>query len=328
MPANLPPQYKEAEERYRQARTTPEKILALEEMLAIIPHHKGTDKLIAQLRKRLSQHKEESQRRPSTSRQIDPFVIKKEGASQVVLVGLPNCGKSQILASLTNALPLIADYPFTTRVPLPGMMKFENIQIQLLDAPPLMDEYAESGLFNLIRNADALAVVLDLTEDCGTQIDLILEELARRRIKILKKGEEKKFEIGLSHKRAVFIANKADLREAQENCRDFLNKFSKIYPILCTSAKENLNLDSLKREIFAILDTVRAYTKAPGKTADLDDPVILPKGSTVLDFASQIHKDFVQKLKFARIWGGEKYDGQMVQRDYVLRDGDIIELHV
>ena len=328
MPANLPPQYKEAEERYRQARTTPEKILALEEMLAIIPHHKGTDKLIAQLRKRLSQHKEESQRRPSTSRQIDPFVIKKEGASQVVLVGLPNCGKSQILASLTNALPLIADYPFTTRVPLPGMMKFENIQIQLLDAPPLMDEYAESGLYNLIRNADALAMVLDLTEDCGTQIDLILEELARRRIMILKKGEEKKFEIGLFHKRAVFIANKADLREAQENCRDFLNKFSKIYPILCISAKENLNLDSLKREIFAILDTVRAYTKAPGKTADLDDPVILPKGSTVLDFASQIHKDFVQKLKFARIWGGEKYDGQMVQRDYVLRDGDIIELHV
>ena len=328
MPANLPPQYKEAEERYRQARTTPEKILALEEMLAIIPHHKGTDKLIAQLRKRLSQHKEESQRRPSTSRQIDPFVIKKEGASQVVLVGLPNCGKSQILASLTNALPLIADYPFTTRVPLPGMMKFENIQIQLLDAPPLMDEYAESGLFNLIRNADALAVVLDLTEDCGTQIDLILEELARCRTKVLKKGEEKKFEIGLFYKRAVFIGNKADLTEAQDNCRDFLNKFSKIYPILCISAKENLNLDSLKREIFAILDTVRAYTKAPGKTADLDDPVILPEGSTVLDFASQIHKDFVQKLKFARIWGREKYDGQMVQRDYVLRDGDIIELHV
>ncbi len=327
MPANLPPQYKEAEERYRQARTTPEKILALEEMLAIIPHHKGTDKLIAQLRKRLSQHREESQRRPSTSRQIDPFVIKKEGASQVVLVGLPNCGKSQILASLTNALPLIADYPFTTRVPLPGMMKFENIQIQLVDAPPLMDEYAEAGLFNLIRSADALAVVLDLTEDCGTQIDLILEELARRRIKILKRDEERKFEIGLSHKRAVFIANKADLREAQENCRDFLKKFSQIYPVFCTSAKENLNLDSLKGEIFAILDTVRAYTKAPGKTADLDDPVILPKGSTILDFASQIHKDFVQKLKFARIWGGEKYDGQMVQRDYVLRDGDIIELH-
>ena len=73
---------------------------------------------------------------------------------------------------------------------------------------------------------------------------------------------------------------------------------------------------------------MRAYTKAPGKPADLSDPVILPKGKTVLDFAAQIHKDFAQKLKYARIWGKEKYDGQMVQRDYVLRDGDIIEMHM
>ena len=327
MPANLPPQYKEAEDRYRQAKTTPEKILALEEMLAIIPHHKGTDKLIAQLRKRLSQHKEESQRRSSTSRQVDPFAVKKEGASQVVLVGLPNCGKSHLLASLTNALPVIADYPFSTRVPLPGMIKFENIQIQLVDAPPLMDEYAESGLFNLIRQADALVIVIDLAEDCGAQIDLILEELGRRRVNILKKGDEKRREIGQFYKRAVFIGNKADLKEAQGNCRHLLENFSKTYPVLCISSKENLNLDGLKQEIFSILDIVRTYTKAPGKSADLNDPIILPKGSSVLDFASQVHKDFVQKLKFARIWSRQKYDGQMVQRDYILKDRDIIELH-
>jgi ribosome-interacting GTPase 1 len=328
MPANLPPQYKEAEERYRQAKTTPEKILALEEMLAIIPHHKGTDKLIGQLRKRLSQHKEETQRRASTSRQADPFMIKKEGAAQVGLIGLPNCGKSQILASITNALPLIADYPYTTRIPLPGMMKFENIQIQMLDTPPLMDEFAESGLFNLIRNTDALAVVLDLAEDCGAQMDLILEELNRHRIRILKKGEEKKQEVGWFYKRALFVGNKADLKEAQENCRHLLNQCSKAYPVLCISAKEILNLEELKKEVFGIVDLVRAYTKAPGKNPDLNDPVILPKGSKVLDFASQIHKDFVQKLRFARIWGKEKYDGQMVQRDYLLQDGDVIELHI
>jgi len=328
MPANLPPQYKEAEEHYRQAKTTAEKILALEEMLAIIPHHKGTDKLIAQLRKRLSQHKDEAKRRPSTSRQVDPFAVRKEGAAQVVLVGLPNSGKSQILASLTNALPLIADYPFTTRFPLPGMMKFENIQIQIIDAPPLMDEYSESGLFNLIRSADALIVVLDLTEDCRTQVELVLEELTRRRIRVLKKDEGKKSEIGVSCKRAVLVGNKADLAEAQENCRQLLAGFSTSYPAICISARENLNLEELKKEIFNVLDTVRAYTKAPGRPADLQDPVILPKGSTVLDFAAQIHKDFTQKLKFARIWGREKYDGQMVQRDYVLKDGDIIELHI
>lgn len=328
MPANLPPQYKEAEERYRQAKTNAEKILALEEMLAIIPHHKGTDKLIAQLRRRLSQHKEEAKRKPSTSRQADPFTVKKEGAAQVVLVGLPNCGKSQILASLTNALPLIADYPFSTRLPLPGMMKFENIQIQIVDSPPLMDEFAETGIFNLIRNANALMVVLDLTEDCSTQIELILEELNRRRIKILKKGEAQEKEIGFFYKKAVFVGNKADLPEAQENCQKFLTDFSSIYPAICISAKENYNLEELKKEIFLTLDLVRAYTKAPGKPADLEDPVILPKGSTVLDFAAQIHKDFIQKLKYARIWGKEKYNGQMVQRDYVLIDGDVIELHI
>jgi ribosome-interacting GTPase 1 len=327
MPANLPPQYKEAEERYRQARTNKEKVLALEDMLAIIPHHKGTDKLIAQLRKRLSQHKLEAKRRPSTSRQIDPFVVRKEGAAQVLLVGLPNGGKSQILASLTNALPLIADYPFTTRLPLPGMMRFENIQIQMVDTPPLMDEYAESGLFNLIRNADALVIVLDLTEACRTQIELVLEELDHRKIRILKKGEEKRTEFGLFYKRAVFAGNKADLQVAQVHCRKLLEEFSEIYPVLCVSAQENLNLDELKKDIFGILDTVRAYTKAPGKPADLQDPVILPKGSTILDFAAQIHKDFAQKLKFARIWAKEKYNGQMVQRDYVLKDGDVVELH-
>jgi ribosome-interacting GTPase 1 len=327
MPANLPPQYKEAEDRYRQARTNEEKILALEEMLAIVPHHKGTDKLIAQLRKRLSQHKEEAKHRPSTSRQIDPFVVKKEGAAQVLLVGLPNGGKSQILASLTNASPMIADYPFSTRLPLPGMMKFENIQIQIVDTPPLMDEYAESGLFNLIRHAEALAIVLDLTEDCRTQIELLLEELNRRGIRILKKGEGRRTEGGLSYKRAVFVGNKADLHLAQAHCRKLLEEFSEIYPVLCISAKENLHLEELKKDIFGILDAVRVYTKAPGKSADLQDPVILPHGSIILNFAAQIHKDFAQKLKFARIWNKEKYNGQMVQRDYVLKDGDIIELH-
>ena len=296
-------------------------------MLAIVPHHKGTDKLIGQLRKRLSQHKEEAKRRPSTSRIIDPFVVKKEGAAQVILAGLPNGGKSQILASLTNALPTIADYPFTTRLPLPGMMKFENIQIQMVDTPPLMDEYAESGLFNLIRQAEALVIVLDLAEDCRTQIELVVEELNRRGVRILEKGEEKKAEGGLFYKKAVMAGNKADLHAAQAHCRKLLEEFSGIYPVLCISAKENLNLDELKKDIFSILDMVRVYTKAPGKSADLQDPVILPRGSTILNFAAQIHKDFAQKLKFARIWGKEKYNGQMVQRDHLLKDGDIIELH-
>jgi ribosome-interacting GTPase 1 len=208
------------------------------------------------------------------------------------------------------------------------MMKFENIQVQIVDSPPFMDEFAETGLSNLIRNADALVIVLDLTEDCGTQIDLIQEEMNRRRVRVLKKGEERKPEVGLYPKRALLIGNKADLKESQGNCRQLLDRFSKEYPVLCISAKENLNLEEAKKEIFSILDIVRSYTKAPGKNPDFDDPVILSKGSRVLDFASQIHKDFAQKLKYARIWGKEKYDGQKVPRDYLLKDGDVIELHI
>ena len=329
MPANLPPQYKEAENRYRQAKTEAEKIMALEEMLAIIPHHKGTDKLIAQLRKRLSQHKDESQRRSPASRKSDPFAVRKEGAAQVVLLGLPNSGKSRLLSALTNARPLVADYPFTTRAPLPGMVKFENIQIQLVDAPPLMDSISDAGLYTLLRNADAIAVVLDLSEDPEAQMELIFEELAKHRIRILPKEEEgQEREMGFFYKQAVFLGNKVDLKESQRRCREWLDRYSKYYPVLCLSAKEEQNLDALKEGIFSVLGKIRAYPKAPGKQADLNDPVILPKGSTVLDFASQIHKDFLTKLKFARIWSREKYDGQMVQRDYVLQDGDIIELRM
>ncbi len=191
-----------------------------------------------------------------------------------------------------------------------------------------MDEFAESGLFNLLRSVDALAIVLDLTEDPSAQVDLINEELSRRRIRILTRGEEKKPEIGVYPKRGVLIGNKCDLKEAQPNCQNLIHQFSPRFPVLCLSAKEMVNVAELPKEIFGILDIVRAYTKTPGRSADLNDPVILPKGSNVLSFASQIHKDFAQKLRYARIWGKEKYDGQMVQRDYVLRDGDVIELHI
>jgi hypothetical protein len=60
----------------------------------------------------------------------------------------------------------------------------------------------------------------------------------------------------------------------------------------------------------------------------MKSPVVLPRGSTVLEMAESIHKDFAHQLKFARIWGSEKFDGQRVQRDYVVQEGDIIEIHI
>jgi ribosome-interacting GTPase 1 len=133
MPANLPPQYFEAEENFRSANTTPGKIAALEEMLAIMPKHKGTDHLRAELRRRIAKLTQASDKKAATQRAS--MVILKEGAAQIVVVGPPNAGKSQLVSSVTSASPTVAEYPFTTHSATPGMMEFENIQIQLIDTP-------------------------------------------------------------------------------------------------------------------------------------------------------------------------------------------------
>jgi ribosome-interacting GTPase 1 len=100
------------------------------------------------------------------------------------------------------------------------------------------------------------------------------------------------------------------------------------WPTLAVSATQGHNLEALHRELYALLDIVRVYTKAPGKKPDLTAPFAMPRGSTVVEVAATVHKDFATHLKFARIWGTEKYDGQMVQRDYIVQEGDVIELHM
>ncbi len=143
MSTNLPPEYFEAERRYRAAKTPAEKIACIEELIRIVPKHKGTDKLRAGLRKRLSKQKAISQTKKGTGKRESAFSIDKEGAGQVVLVGPVNVGKSALVATLTNATPEVAGFPHTTWKPTPGMMLMENIQFQLIDTPPLNRDYME-----------------------------------------------------------------------------------------------------------------------------------------------------------------------------------------
>ena len=164
MPANLPPDYLRVEQRYREAATPEAKVEALQEMLAVIPKHKGTDHLRADLRKRLSAHRKEAQqtkKKGTRAAQLDH--IEREGAGQVALVGVPNAGKSSIVAACTSAAVEVADYPFTTLRPAVGMMAFEDIQIQLVDLPPIHPDYTESWAFNIVRNADLTLLTIDLS---------------------------------------------------------------------------------------------------------------------------------------------------------------------
>ncbi len=326
MPANLPPQYFEAEKTFREAKTTPEKIVALEEMLAIMPKHKGTDHLRADLRGRIAKLTQTGDKKAAIQRAS--MVIQKEGAAQLLVIGLPNVGKSQLVATLTNASPMIADYPFTTQTLTPGMMEFENIQIQLIDTPPLVASSTQPWLLpNLIR-ADALLVVIDLSDDPLAQMETITTELGKMRTAVDTKKADEEQSNALQLKKALIIGNKVDLDEANQNYTVLQELYQDELPVVAISAKKGIGLEELKLKIYQMLDIIRVYTKTPGQKPDLSDPIILERGSTLEDAATEVHKDFRGRLKYARVWGSGKHDGVMVKRDHVLKDGDIIELHV
>ena len=325
MPANLTPQYLEAEANFKQAKTIPEKIKALEIMMAIIPKHKGTEKIRAQLKSRMAKLKEELQRRPTIGRTEQAYTIKREGVAQVVLLGLPNAGKSSLFSQVTHAFSEVAEYPFTTQKPIPGMMKFENIQIQLVDTPPIQLDHIEPGLSNLIRNADALLLIINLTEDPVFQMEILQEELKQMKIEIAGKGHTPSLEGGWAFQKTLLLGNKCDVSNAMEGYRIFETRFKDIFPI---SAKEGMNCEELKKEVYQLLDIIRIYTKTPGEEPDLTEPVVLKKGSTVGDVALSIHKDFFAKLRYAKFWGSGKFDGQMVKKDHQVNEGDVIELHI
>ncbi|HQI35684.1 MAG TPA: TGS domain-containing protein [Syntrophales bacterium] len=325
MPANLPPDYFAAEERFRAARTPEDKIEALEEMLAVMPKHKGTDKLKAMLRERISKFRSQAQERKGTGKQKTAYSIEKEGAAQAVIVGPPNTGKSALVALVTNASPEVAPFPHTTHKPTPGMMEYENIQFQLIDTPPISPQYVDPSLLDLLRRTDIVIVMLDLQADPMGQYEETLNILHEARLyspqcrlpdNLTKRPFIKKF---------LVVVNKMDRPEDKEGLEIFTELSGVAQPLLGLSVKTGLNMSALPEKLFSIAEIVRVYTKRPGKEADLTAPFILPAGGVVEELAARIHKEFALKLKYARIWGRAVRDGQMVQRNYVLQDGDIVE---
>lgn len=182
MPTNLPPEYFRAEQNFREAESASAKIVALEEMMSTIPKHKGTDKLRAELRRKISKLKIEQQKKKGAGRHESEFHIEKEGAGRVVLVGSANVGKSSILAALTHATPVISEAPYSTWTPLPGMMMIEDFQVQLIDTPPLSKEHAKPELFDLIRSADLILIVVDLQATPFQQLEDSLKLLNEHKI--------------------------------------------------------------------------------------------------------------------------------------------------
>ncbi len=329
MPANLPPQYYEAEKRYRDARTNEEKLAILKEMWAIMPKHKGTDRLQGDLKAKISELKKEMQKPRTAHRRTYSRHVPRQGAAQVVLIGSPNVGKSQILSRLTKANPQVGAYPFTTQEPQVGMIEFEDIKIQLIDTPPITGDFIQPWLPPIIRSADLVLLVVDLgTNELLEEIDGVMERLEESRIKLVSKEPEEVGLFGDAYKKTIILGNKSDLEEAEGYLEALKDLYADKFPIISISSEGSGDWVKLKKEIYQALNIIRVYTKEPGKPADLKDPIVLKKGSIVFDAAKAIHKDFAHNLRYVRMWGSSKFEGQQVDRDHPLQDGDIVEFHV
>lgn len=327
MPTNLPPEYFKVEERYKAAETLPERIELLEELISTIPKHKGTDHLRADLRQRLSKLKEQAASGKKAGRAESVYMIDKEGAGQVVLVGPTNVGKSTLVTRLTNASPQVSEHPYTTWHPTPGMMEFNQVQVQLIDTPPTDREFVEPELYQMVRRADMVLVMVDLQRDPIAQLEETVARLVENRI-VPEHMKDQHPEIGNRYLPLLVLCNKDDNAESDENYHIFCELMETEWPCIPISARTGRNLVKMQQAIYEALDIMRIFSKAPNQEPDLRAPFVIKKGSTVEEFALKLHRDFYEKLKSARVWGSSSFDGQMVSRDYVLYDGDIVELKI
>ncbi|MGN2391446.1 TGS domain-containing protein [Pelomicrobium sp. G1] len=335
MPANLTPEYKAAEAAFRKARDPRERLEWLREMLRVIPKHKGTDHLQADIKRRIKELSEELEGpRKGGARTGPALVVRPEGAAQIALLGPPNAGKSSLHARLTGSGAEVAPYPFTTQYPQPGMLPHEDVHFQLVDLPAVSPEHPVPWLAAALQTADACLLVVDLGDPaCVEQVEALHALLRDKRVTLTERwsldesaaDEEDPFALRLP---ALLLANKADrLADPEEELRTFLELARLRYPSLIVSAQSGRGLGDIGPWLFEHLDIVRVYTKAPGKPAERSHPFTLRRGQTVEDVARLVHKDLARQLRYARVWGKSGIQGQQVGREHRLEDGDVVELH-
>jgi hypothetical protein len=269
----------------------------MEKLLSIIPHHKGTEKLVALYRSKIAKLKEEIEHRVTPSKKGQLFRIEKSGAGQVIVVGPANAGKSALIRALTGIEVEVADFPFTTRTAAPYMMLFENIKIQLIDTPPITSDFMESWLPELIKATEAVLLIVDSSnEETPAAIEIILYRLKEKKIELVSENVSIPPDKFPFLKRTLLILNKNDSPEADRISEDIKTLFQLDFNQVSVSARTSDGLETLRQKIYQLLQIVRIYSKVPGKKPDFESPFILKKGNTIMDLARHIHKDFAEKL--------------------------------
>lgn len=354
MTTNPGPEYFMAQEKYDAAKTPEEKLRYLQEMYKHAPKHKASERMVAELTWKISQLKKEVEKQKEQAGKKagggHSLNVKKDGAGQIAIVGMPNSGKSQLLKALTGADVEIAPYPFTTTVPEIGMMEYNGVKVQLVEVPAIVEGSSHgkangTQLLSVVRNADAIIII------CRDQSEaqVIVHELKNAGIIVTKK--KPRITISDTEFSGITIGGKQHLKIPESELVEALKKRNILkanvmleeptdMPTLLEALDESLDyknclaiktmewndIQELRAKIFGLLEKIIVYTKKPGEDADKSKPLILKKDATVSDAAELVHKDIAKNLKFAKVWGSAKFPGQRVAKEYVLHDGDIIEL--
>lgn len=329
MPANLPPQYKKAEEEYRRAQTVAEQIACLETMLRLIPKHKGTEKLQVDLKTRLKEAKAEAEHeRKAAKTGGKSYRFPRQGAGTAVIVGGPNAGKSRIVKELTHAHPLVADYPFTTHEPSPGIMPWHDASVQLVDTPPVTGAHIEPYLTGLVRTADLVLLCFDgSSDDAPEETAAVVRQLADRKTRLDTFTGFAEEDFTTLHVKTLLVVTRGNDPDVETRLEFFREAEPTPFETVRVDLDDPASREALREAIYNALGVIRVYTKAPGKPAEKTAPFSLPAGGTVEDLAGKVHHEIAEKLKFARVWGPSAREGQTVGREHVLLDGDLVELH-
>jgi hypothetical protein len=326
MATNVSPEYRKAEQAYKKARSTDEKVSALREMLRTIPKHKGTEKLQADIKRRLARHREQEEQ--EAKKRGFSVHVPREGAAQLALLGAPNAGKSRLAAALSGVDLEHADYPYTTHRPQPVIAHYEDVPMQLVDLPPVSKEHTESWIGSLARNADLLLLVVDAAHpDALESVEETVDVLREMRIEPIGDGEPNSPSNSQRRMRSLLVGTRLDVDGAGDSLAVLLELYDQRLGVRGVSAETGAGLDALRETLFRRLHLVRVYSKPPHHDPELDRPYVLSAGATIGDFAQQVHRDLADNLKFARVWGEGKFDGQRVHRDHALADRDVVELH-
>ena len=313
MPINATIEFSLAEKEYNEAQTIEEKIRGIEKMLATAPTHKGAENLRSNLQLRLSKLKKqvdlEKKQKGGNRHQIS---VKKEGAAQIVIIGVTNSGKSTLLQKLTKAKAAISEHPFTTKKPEIGIMNYNGIQIQVVEIPAVFKDFmkGERGpmFLGIIRQADL--VIFLLRDNLEQEFELLTKELNKANIKFNMTKSDNEYDYATYIKGVIVLNGEGKFGKGGFNIIKFDDP-------------------NLIKKIWPNLEMVYVYTKSPGKKKDYP-PVALKKGSMIKDLADIIHKDFLSKFKYAKVWGvSAKFkNGQVVGLNHILQEEDVVELHL